>query len=75
MRVVRNLEERNVGTKGKSLKHGLINAKDLTIELPEDKSSYIRGTFYAQMFIYTYEIDYIISLYHTERMLGILVAR
>ena len=34
-RVVRNLEERNVGTKGKSFKQGLISAKDLTMELPE----------------------------------------
>ena len=34
-RVVRNLEERNVGTKGKSPKQGLISAMDLPIELPE----------------------------------------
>ena len=34
-RVVRNLEERNVGTKGKSPKQNLASAKDLTIELPE----------------------------------------
>ena len=32
-RVVRNLEERNVGTKEKSPKQGLTSAKDLTIEL------------------------------------------
>ena len=38
-RVVRNLEERNVDTKGKSPKQGLINAKDLTIELPEGSES------------------------------------
>ena len=34
-RVVRNLEEKNVGTKGKSPKQRLISAKDLTIQLPE----------------------------------------
>ena len=34
-RVVRNLEKRNVGTKGKSPKQGLTNTKDLAIELPE----------------------------------------
>ena len=34
-RVVRNLEEMNVGTKGKSPKQGLITAKDLPIELSE----------------------------------------
>ena len=34
-RIVRNLEERNVGTKGKSPKQGLTSAEDLTIELPE----------------------------------------
>ena len=34
-RVVRNLEERNMGMKGKSIKQGLISAKDLPIELPE----------------------------------------
>ena len=35
-REVRNLEERNVGTKGKSPKQGLASANDLTIELPTD---------------------------------------
>ena len=34
-RVVRNVEERNVGTKGKRPKQGLISAKDLPIELSE----------------------------------------
>ena len=34
-RVVRNMEERNVGTKGKSPKRDLTSAKDLPIELPE----------------------------------------
>ena len=34
-RVVGNLEERNVGTNGKSHKQDLTSAKDLTIELPE----------------------------------------
>ena len=34
-RVVRNLEQRNAGTKGKSPKQSLISAKDLTIELSE----------------------------------------
>ena len=38
-RVVRNLEERNVGTKGKSPKQGLTSANDLTIELPEERES------------------------------------
>ena len=32
-RVARNLEERNVGMKGKSAKQDLTTAKDLTIEL------------------------------------------
>ena len=35
VRVVRNLEERNVGTKGKSSKQNLHSAENLTIELPE----------------------------------------
>ena len=34
-RVVRNLEERNVGTKGKSPKQGLTSAKDLPIAMNE----------------------------------------
>ena len=34
-RVVRNLEERNAGTKEKSPKQGLTSAKDLTMELSE----------------------------------------
>ena len=34
-RVVRNLEEMNVGTKGKSPKQGLISSKDLPIDLSE----------------------------------------
>ena len=34
-RVIRNLEERNMGIKRKSPKQGLISTKDLTIELPE----------------------------------------
>ena len=34
-RVVRNLEERSVGTKGKRPKEGLTSAADLTIELLE----------------------------------------
>ena len=33
-RVVRNLEERNVGMKGKSPKQGLTSTKDLATELP-----------------------------------------
>ena len=37
--VVRNLEERNVGTKGKNPKQGLISAKDLPIELTEGYES------------------------------------
>ena len=40
-RVVRNLEERNVRTKGKSPKQGLISSKDLTIQLSLDASSFI----------------------------------
>ena len=36
-RVVRNLEERNVGTKGESPKHDLTSAKDPTIELTEGR--------------------------------------
>ena len=31
---VRNLEERNVGTKGKNLEQGLTSAEDLTTEPP-----------------------------------------
>ena len=38
-RVVRNLEERNVGTKGKNSKQGLICDKNLTIELLEGRDS------------------------------------
>ena len=38
-RVVRNLEERNVGTRGKGLKQGLISAKDLILQLPEGCST------------------------------------
>ena len=34
-RVVRRMEERNVGPKGKNLKQKLTSAKDLTIELSE----------------------------------------
>ena len=33
---VRDMEERDVGTKGKSPKQGLASAENLTIELPED---------------------------------------
>ena len=41
-RVVRNMEERNVGTKG-GLKQDIISAEDLAIELPErHESSYHR---------------------------------
>ena len=36
-RVVRNLEERNVGTKGNILKQSLISVKDLPVELPEGR--------------------------------------
>ena len=36
-RVVRNLKERNVGTKWKSPKQSLTSARDLTIELPEGR--------------------------------------
>ena len=39
-RVVRHLEERNVSTKGKSLKHDLTSAKDLTIELSKERESH-----------------------------------
>ena len=37
------MEERNVGTKGKSPKQGLTSAKDLTIKLPEGCESYYYG--------------------------------
>ena len=33
------MEERNVGTKGKTSKQGLTSTKDLTIELPERRES------------------------------------
>ena len=33
------MEERNVGTKGKSFKQDLTSSKDLTIELPEWRES------------------------------------
>ena len=39
VRVVRNMETRNLGTKGKSPKQDLTSAKDLTIELPEGRQS------------------------------------
>ena len=38
-RVVRNLEERNVGTMGKSPKQGLTSAIDLPMELSEGRKS------------------------------------
>ena len=38
-RVARNLDERNVDTKGKCHKQDLIRAEDLTIELPEGHES------------------------------------
>ena len=38
-RVVRNMEGRNVGTKGKNPKQDLTSAKNLTIELPEGHES------------------------------------
>ena len=38
-RVVRNLERRNVGTKGKSPKQGLTRCENLTTELPEGRES------------------------------------
>ena len=38
-RVVRNLEERNVGTKEKSPKQDLTSCKELTIELHERRES------------------------------------
>ena len=34
-RVIRNLEDKNVGKKGKSSKQGQTSAKDLSIELSE----------------------------------------
>ena len=39
VRVVRNLEETNVGTKGENPKPGLTSAKDLIIELFEGRES------------------------------------
>ena len=39
-RVVRNLEKRNVGTKGKCPKQGLTSAKNITMELPEGRESH-----------------------------------
>ena len=38
-RVVGNMEERNVGARGKSPKQDLTSVKDLTIELPEGRES------------------------------------
>ena len=38
-RVVKNMDERKVVTKGKSLKQDLTSAADLTIELPEGLDS------------------------------------
>ena len=38
-KVVRNVEGRNVSTKGKNPKQNLTKAKDLTIELPEGRES------------------------------------
>ena len=37
--IVRNMEERNVGTKGKCPKQGIASAKDLIIELVEGRES------------------------------------
>ena len=39
-RVVRNLEQRNVGTKRKRPKRGLSNVEDLTIELPKGRENF-----------------------------------
>ena len=36
------MEERSVGTKGKSLKKGLTNAKDLPMELPEGSEALLQ---------------------------------
>ena len=36
---IRNLKEKNVGTKEKSHKQGLTSAENLTIELPEGRES------------------------------------
>ena len=38
-RVIRNLEEKNVGTRGKSSRQDPTSAKNLTIELPEGCAS------------------------------------
>ena len=46
-RVVRNLEERNVGTKEKSSKHSLTSAKNLTIEIPEGRSTNTNNIYYV----------------------------
>ena len=45
-RVVRNLEEKNVSTKGKSPKQDLTSAKDLTIERHRIKSGIVCVYFY-----------------------------
>ena len=37
--IVRNMEEKNVGTKGKSPEQDLTSAKDQTIKLPEELES------------------------------------
>ena len=45
MRVARNLEQRNAGTKGKNPKQGLTSTENLTIEISEGRQSpydYIR---------------------------------
>ena len=49
-RVVKNLEERNVRTKGKSPKQDLTSAKDLNIELLEGRESHY------------YRLDYLTNL-------------
>ena len=38
-RVIGNLEEKNVGTEGKSTKQGLTSAEDLTKEIPDERDS------------------------------------
>ena len=49
--VVKKMEEKNVGTKGKSFKQGLTSANDRTIELPEGRDSPFHG------------LDYLTNLY------------
>ena len=55
-RVVRNMEERNVGTKGKSPKQDLTSPKELTTEISEGSKSLYNK--FDQLINLTYSLIY-----------------